>query len=345
VEVDMTDSAAAGAPAGEPAAARYRRGRVVPVHVRPVRVLPVLLALVAGLVSAAPAEASGSGPAGFRGAAEAGFGTRIVGGSPVRNGRYEFQAALLAQPFGDDDVDRQYCGGSLVSPVHVLTAAHCVDFVGDEPDDDVALSELRVVVGRTVLPSSQGEKRRASAIDIHPKWDPDTFRFDAAVITLARPVKGIRPVEVVAPGTDAFEQPGAEVTATGWGNTIAQPVGPGSGDASFPRRLQQVRLPVVDDAECATAYTSDGTQFLDVATMMCAGRTGKDTCQGDSGGPLFAKAAKGAAPLQIGVTSWGAGCAAAGFPGVYTRLSNAEIGDFVSTATDDGDEDDDDDED
>jgi secreted trypsin-like serine protease len=147
-------------------------------------------------------------------------------------------------------------------------------------------------------------------------------------------------VDVVEPGSDALEQPGAEVTATGWGNTIVQPVGAGTGGASFPRRLQQVTVPVVADAECTTAYATLATDVLDVSTMLCAGRTGKDTCQGDSGGPLFATADRSDA-VQIGVTSWGAGCAA-GFPGVYTRLSNPEIGDFVLAAMDDGDDDDDD---
>jgi secreted trypsin-like serine protease len=55
--------------------------------------------------------------------------------------------------------------------------------------------------------------------------------------------------------------------------------------------------------------------------MLCAGRTKLDTCQGDSGGPLFFKAVGGGF-IQAGITSWGFGCGATGFPGVYTRLSN-----------------------
>jgi secreted trypsin-like serine protease len=93
---------------------------------------------------------------------------KIVGGTAVPNGKYKFQAALLAQSFGTDDFQRQYCGGSLISPFDVLTAAHCVDFVG--VPGGIPLSDLRVVVGRTVLTSTQGQKRRAAAIDIHPRW-------------------------------------------------------------------------------------------------------------------------------------------------------------------------------
>ena len=55
---------------------------------------------------------------------------KIVGGTAVPDGKYKFQAALLAQSFGTNDFRRQYCGGSLITPFEVLTAAHCVDFVG-----------------------------------------------------------------------------------------------------------------------------------------------------------------------------------------------------------------------
>jgi secreted trypsin-like serine protease len=83
-----------------------------------------------------------------------------VGGTAVPNGKYKFQAALLALSFGSNDFERQYCGGSLITPFEVLTAAHCVELVGDEPGQ-LPVSDLRVVVGRTVLTSTQGHKRRS----------------------------------------------------------------------------------------------------------------------------------------------------------------------------------------
>jgi len=61
--------------------------------------------------------------------------------------------------------------------------------------------------------------------------------------------------------------------------------------------------------------------------------TNKDTCQGDSGGPLFFKVAGGPGYIQAGITSWGIGCGATGFPGVYTRLGNRRIGNFILGAT------------
>jgi len=66
--------------------------------------------------------------------------------------------------------------------------------------------------------------------------------------------------------------------------------------------------------------------------MLCAGRTNLDTCQGDSGGPLFFKATGGGF-IQAGITSWGIGCGATGFPGVYTRLSIRGVGNFILSVT------------
>jgi secreted trypsin-like serine protease len=68
------------------------------------------------------------------------------------------------------------------------------------------------------------------------------------------------------------------------------------------------------------------------ATLLCAGRTNLDTCQGDSGGPRFLRAAGGGF-IQAGITSWGIGCGATGFPGVYTRLSNRGVGNFILSVT------------
>ena len=292
--------------------------------------LAMMLALAGGSAALAATKRLPvkSGPSGVS-RTSGGITPKIVGGQPVPDGKYRFQAALLAQSFGTNDHERQYCGGSLITPFEVLTAAHCVDFVG--VPGGIPLSDLRVVVGRTVLSSTQGQKRRAAAIDIHPRWNPETFSFDAAVIHLASPINGIRPVALVTPGVDALERPGTLATVTGWGNTIQQPAGPGGGGANFPDRMQEAKVPITSRAECRTAYATAGLTID--ATMLCAGRTNLDSCQGDSGGPLFFKAAGSPGYLKVGITSWGIGCGATGFPGVYTRLSNRGVGNFVLSVT------------
>jgi len=294
-----------------------------------VAILALMMALAGGPAALAASKRLPiwSGPNGVS-RATGGVTTKIVGGTAVPNGKYPFQAALLAQSFGNNDFQRQYCGASLITPFEVLTAAHCVDFV-DVPGG-IPLSDLRVVVGRTVLTSTQGQKRRATTIDIHPRWDPVTGSFDVAVVHLASPVSGIRPVALVTPGVDALERPGTLATVTGWGNTIQQPAGPGGGGIHYPDRMREAKVPITSRAECRTAYASAGVDIT--ATMLCAGRTNLDTCQGDSGGPLFFKAV-GPGYIQAGITSSGIGCGATGFPGIYTRLSNRGVGNFILSAT------------
>ena len=81
----------------------------------------------------------------------------------------------------------------------------------------------------------------------------------------------------------------------------------------MPSILQKVTVPFVDEATCKDAYGSSSI----TDGMICAGRKGKDSCQGDSGGPMVNMNGE-----QVGIVSWGYGCAAAGYPGVYTRVSN-----------------------
>jgi secreted trypsin-like serine protease len=281
---------------------------------RAVLVLALALPIMAGAVPAVAASPDAT--------------PRIVGGTKVTNGKYPFQAALLAQSLGTNDFERQFCGGSLIGPWYVLTAAHCVDFIGEGPGYAVQLSDLRVVVGRTLLSSDQGVKRRVSFIQVHPRWDPFTARFDAAIIVLRRPITTISPIALPTPGTDALERPGRSVTVSGWGNTTAQPGGAGDGILTFPDRLHEVTIPLVSWEECASAYAVGGQNRIHRSTMLCAGVEGRDSCQGDSGGPLFLPSITGGY-IQLGIVSWGTGCGARGFPGVYARTASRAIGNFI----------------
>jgi secreted trypsin-like serine protease len=86
--------------------------------------------------------------------------------------------------------------------------------------------------------------------------------------------------------------------------------------------LLKASVPAVDDQTCGQAYRASGANFVDEA-MLCAGLFGTggvDTCQGDSGGPMVIKTADDAF-VQVGIVSWGHGCAQAQYPGVYTQLS------------------------
>ena len=249
------------------------------------------------------------------------YQAQVVGGTAVPNGKYSFVAALLDERLLGDDEDKQFCGGTLIDKNSVLTAAHCVDWISEGP--------LRVVVGRTVLSSDQGQKRHVSRIFIHPRYNSYTNANDAAVLKLGSSVSGIAPIKRATASQNYLESPGRRATVAGWGNTIKQPPSGGAG-TNHPDRMREARVPLVSDSkanEIYDRYFRRSTGYIP-PLMVAAGKEGKDTCQGDSGGPLFAKTPNG--PRQIGITSFGAGCGAQGYPGVYTEVNAASVRSFIT---------------
>jgi secreted trypsin-like serine protease len=90
--------------------------------------------------------------------------------------------------------------------------------------------------------------------------------------------------------------------------------------------MRVARVPIVSDARARDVY---GSSFVG-ALMVAAGKAGKDTCSGDSGGPMFAR--QGDKRYQIGITSFGEGCGARGYPGVYTEVNAPAIRTFIVDA-------------
>lgn len=243
---------------------------------------------------------------------------QVVGGDPVPDGKYKFIAAVRDVTRGNSAYQQQFCGGTLIDRDSVLTAAHCVQ--------GVTPLQLRVTVGRTVLSSSQGQSRRVTAVFSHPRFNGITNRaYDAAVLKLDRRVRNIAPVNIPAPEDNALEAPGSLATVAGWGNTEKQ--GPDGGQADrYPNRMQEAQVPIVSDSEAKGVYDDEYRKRL----MIAAGEPGKDTCQGDSGGPLFVDGAGRAS--QVGITSFGTGCGARNYPGVYAETNAEAIRSFIYRA-------------
>ncbi|GAA3528958.1 S1 family peptidase [Streptomyces osmaniensis] len=216
--------------------------------------------------------------------------SRIVGGSTTTTSAYPFMMQIT------DASQNQFCGGTLVSATKVVTAAHCM--VGESN------SSVRVVGGRTYLNGTNGTVRRVSDIWIHPDYQDVTQGNDVAVLTLSTSMS-YTPASYVDSSDTGVYAAGTTARILGWGTT--------SSGGSSSNQLRTATVPTVADSSCASSYGSD---FI-ASDMVCAGYTsgGVDTCQGDSGGPLLIGG------VLAGITSWGEGCAQAGHPGVYTRLT------------------------
>ncbi|MFG2776873.1 S1 family peptidase [Streptomyces prunicolor] len=214
----------------------------------------------------------------------------IVGGSTTTATAYPFVMQIT------DASQNQFCGGTLVSATKVVTAAHCM--VGE------TTSSVRVVGGRTYLNGTNGTVSKVSKIWINPSYTDATNGNDVAVLTLSTSMPYTTAKYVASTDTSVYAT-GATARILGWGTT--------SENGSSSNQLRTATVPIVSDTSCKSSYGSD---FI-ATDMVCAGYTsgGVDTCQGDSGGPLLIGG------VLAGITSWGEGCAEAGYPGVYSRLT------------------------
>ena len=243
--------------------------------------------------------------------ATAGPSSAIVGGSSVQDGGLRFMASI--QQAGSRGAEGHFCGGSVVASRWVLTAAHCIT----EDDDSVTRpGTLQVVVGRTDLESSGGQVVRVDRVLRHPKY-LSTGTFDAALLHTTTAMK-VPTIRLVGTSNNTLERDGRTVTVAGWGTEFF-------GSPVIPSRMKKVSLSVVGDSSC----TTNTLMGFNAPTEICADALGGDSCQGDSGGPLFGTLADGRR-VQVGIVSYGLGCATPGFPGVYGEVNNPSIRAFIS---------------
>jgi secreted trypsin-like serine protease len=230
---------------------------------------------------------------------------RIVNGFPTTIKTNPWQAALV-QGLVEEPRRAQFCGGSVIDPEWVITAAHCMDnfIVNNDP------ARVHVVAGTTNY-TTGGQRVGVKRIVVHPSWNREKNDNDVALLQLSQrlTIPTVRAIQLVSSGT-AFT-PGIPLQVTGWG-AISES-GSGSPD------LLGAIVPLVSNSVCNEKDSYAGRV---TANMFCAGFRdgGRDSCQGDSGGPIWLTV--GGKETLLGVVSFGDGCARRLKYGIYTRLAN-----------------------
>lgn len=251
------------------------------------------------------AAAAGAAPAGA-----------VVGGKDAAPGAYPAVAYVqIAGVAG--------CTGTLVAPSVVLTAGHCGSLTGSIVATPIGWPPpmIHVTLGAG-SPGGPGESAPVAAVRIPPSY-LSTTGSDVSLLLLAHPAAA-SPVRVAGRGEEALWAPGVLGRIVGYGQT--------SENGPLPARLQEADVPIVADATCASDYP--GT--LDTRTQLCAGypQGGTDTCEGDSGGPLFGHRPDGSL-VVVAATSTGDGCARPGKPGIYARVADAPLREWIRSVAPD----------
>lgn len=225
------------------------------------------------------------------------------------------------------------CGASFLGDKWLLTAAHCVDGVSTE--------QLKVNVGEYDLSNGAANAKAVQRIYMHPDYQNDIeLNNDIALIELIESVNNDAIKLVNIDITSLLAEENSSVTVIGWGGRQGYGVDGGS-TSDFPDVLHQVKLQLMTNDICkntlAQSYSDlDGKVYSPESfgitdSMICAAIPGggRSSCQGDSGGPLMVNTNEGW--QQVGIVSWGIGCAVDGFPGVYTR--SALFTDWINEIT------------
>lgn len=209
----------------------------------------------------------------------------VVGGTPAAQGEFPWMVRLSMG-----------CGGALYRPNIVLTAAHCVGATGPNTSITATMGVVDLQSPSRITVQSNYVLRAPGYNGNGKDWA--LIRLQSAVTTL--------PTLAIA-HTTAYDN--GTFTVAGWGAATE-----GGGQQRF---LLKAQVPFVSDASCQQSYSD-----LIPAEEICAGfpQGGVDTCQGDSGGPMFRRDASNNW-IEVGIVSWGIGCARPNLPGVYTEVS------------------------
>jgi secreted trypsin-like serine protease len=241
---------------------------------------------------------------------------RIIGGLGAPRGNYPWMISIFDA--SSAPAQAHFCGGALIAPNYVLTAAHCVNESRNQPQS------IGIMYGRLNLSEAGGEARRASQIIVHPSYSPTTSRNDVALIKFVTPITGptLRIADTVA---DDFFRSSARGTILGWG--VSSESGSSTGGRSNALLVAQIPALSADQCRREFGFGYDSTSMLCAGQQRINGASLIDSCFGDSGGPLVVN--QNGTFSAVGVVSFG-GEKCSGI-GVYTRV--AAFASWVTSVT------------